>query len=157
MSDELTTEHIEQPRKATLRQRIREVVDGKQDTVLVPEWADITEDGQPPRFVVKSMNGKERAGYLKAAVDDEGNPNFEAIYPQLLIATTYEAVEKPVDPDDPANSEVYYEAGDKVFRSGDEDWLNDKNAAAVERIAKVAMKLSGMDGKAADEAGKASS
>lgn len=112
-----------------LREKILNSQDIKQQLVHVPEWeSDI---------LVKSMTGKERSLLFSTAIDAKGKLDFEKAYPIILIATAY-------DP----------ETGEKVFGPADMEQLNTKNAAAMERVAKVAMKLSGLDADAVERAEK---
>lgn len=92
---------------------------------------------------VRSMNGREKAMYIKAIVGDDAQADarkidFAAINPALMIATCYNPAKRP-------NGE--YVSGvsqHKLFRSGDESLINDKSAAVLEKIANVARLLSGM-------------
>jgi|SRR6185503_236619 len=110
-----------------LRARILNADDVRSEDVEVPEW------GVTVR--VQGMTGAERARYLQATVGEDGKPNFDRIYPEVLIACAY-------DP----------ETGEKVFEAADRDALNGKAAGATERIAKVAMRLSGIADDARAEA-----
>jgi hypothetical protein len=114
-----------------LRTKIFEADDGKSELVEVEEWGVKVE--------VRSMTGKRRAFMMTRFMGD-GGLDTERLYPELLIATVY-------DP----------ETGDMVFRPEDADALNERNAAALERIAQVALRLSGMTEKAQDDLGKDSS
>lgn len=101
------------------------------EIVHVPEW-DVT-------VAVKSMTGRARARLLKAAAQADGTMDFEALYPAILIACCF----------DPGTDEP-------VFTGADANWLNDKSAGPVERLAQVGMRLSGLSKEAVDE-GKGSS
>ena len=103
-----------------LRAKILNADDVQSESVEVPEWGVTVS--------VRGMTGAERAHYLSATVDENGKPRFDRIYPEILIACT-------TDP----------ETGEKVFEAADRDVLNGKGAAPTERIAKVAMRLSGID------------
>lgn len=105
-----------------LRSQILNADDSQVETVTVPEWAGVT-------LEMRGLTGKERARYMEEAFDvSTGTANFERIYPALIIASAH-------DP----------ETGDLVFEPADRDILNSKSAAALERIGKVAARLSGLD------------
>jgi len=104
---------------STLRDAILNADDGTKELVDVPEWGVTVE--------VRSMTGVQRAKFLTASVGDDGKPDFARTYPTLIIQTTF-------DP----------ETGDRVFEDADRDALNEKSAAATERIAKAALRVSGL-------------
>src|SRR5690606_8056060 len=110
----------------SLRERILSAQDIQSERVHVPEW-DVEVE-------VRSMTGQQRAAVLKGATVD-GEIDLEKLYPILLIETTY-------DP----------ESGERIFNPADRDALNAKNSGALERIAKVAMRLSGIEPGAEDAA-----
>lgn len=111
----------------SLREKILAAKDIRSERVHVPEWGVEVE--------VRSMTGQQRAAVLKGGSGEDGEIDLERLYPILLIETTY-------DP----------ESGDRVFSPADRDALNAKNSGALERIAKVAMRLSGIDPGAEDAA-----
>lgn len=86
------------------------------------------------------MTGRERAQAMKEYVGEDGSVDAERLYPALIVATVY-------DP----------ETNEPVFKPEDADTLNLKNSAALEKLATVSIRLSGMGQKAVDEAGKESS
>lgn len=110
----------------SLRERILSAQDIQSERVHVPEW-DVEVE-------VRSMTGAQRARVLQGATVD-GEVDLERLYPILLIETVY-------DP----------ETGEPVFEAADRDALNAKNSGALERIAKVAMRLSGIEPGAEDAA-----
>lgn len=110
----------------SLRERILSAQDIQSERVYVPEW-DVEVE-------VRSMTGAQRARVLQGATVD-GEVDLERLYPILLIETVY-------DP----------ETGEPVFEAADRDALNAKNSGALERIAKVAMRLSGIEPGAEDAA-----
>ena len=110
----------------SLREKILAAKDIRSERVHVPEWGVEVE--------VRSMTGAQRARVLQGATVD-GEVDLERLYPILLIETVY-------DP----------ETGEPVFDAADRDALNAKNSGALERIAKVAMRLSGIDAGAEDAA-----
>jgi len=89
---------------------------------------------------VRSMTARARARMVGSAQNENGKFNLEEVLPDLVIECTF-------DP----------ESGEKVFNPNDRDALMAKSAAAVEQIATVAMRLSGMGEEAVDSAGKDSS
>ena len=90
--------------------------------------------------LVKSMTARDRSRMIASSTDGSGNFNLEDVLPDMVIACTF-------DP----------ETGERVFLDTDRNALMAKSAAAIEQIAAVAMRLSGMDTTAVDEAGKGSS
>lgn len=114
---------------ANLRDKILNAKDIKSEVVEVPEWNVKVE--------VRGLTGAQRATLLKECIDRHGNVDFEKMYPLLLIATVY----------DPEN-------GEQVFTPADRDSLNKKSGGALEKVAKVAMKLSGLEQGAVAEKAK---
>ena len=113
----------------SIRERIKAAQDTTTEVVEVPEW-DV-------KIEVRSMTGRERAQMMQQAFDQEaGEVIIERFYPEVVIATAF-------DP----------ETGEKVFQPGDGEWLNAKNAGALERVAQVGLRLSGMDREAKERAG----
>lgn len=110
-----------------LRDRILNSNDEQTELVTVEQWG-VT-------ILVKSMSGKARAGLMNQCLNQKtGVMDMEKLYGLLVINTSY-------DPD----------TGQKVFEPADLDTLNGKNGAAMEKIAKVASRLSGMDDGAVDQ------
>jgi hypothetical protein len=107
------------------------VEDISRELVDVPEWGFT--------FEVRSMTAAERTHIMDLA-QKAGEVDLSLVYPEVVIATTY-------NPD----------TGDKVFTSDHRVALMAKNAAALDRLAKAGMRLSGMTEEAADAAGKDSS
>ena len=106
-----------------LREQILNTNDIQTELVYVDAWKVDVE--------VRGMTGKERAKILN---DLKGQLDFERMYPQIVISSTY-------DP----------ETGEKVFEWADIDMLNSKSGAALEKIAGVALQLSGLkDGQVAE-------
>lgn len=114
---------------ANLRDRILGAADIRRETVHVPEWDATVE--------VRGLNGTQRAKLMKTGFDARGAVDFEKLYPELLIASTY-------DP----------ETGQPVFTEADRDALNGKSGAALERLAQAAMRLSGLSPEAPAQAEK---
>lgn len=113
----------------SMRNAILAVDDIPTEMVEVPEWG-VT-------LLLKGMNGKQRAAFLKSATDAQGNVSFDRFYAELVIASAY-------DP----------ESGEQVFEAADRDALNEKSGRALERLASVATRLSGIGGGDLEEAKK---
>ena len=120
----------DEAQKSDLRGTILNSQDIPEETVEVPEWG--------VSILVRGMTGKQRARFLRASTDDNGEVNFERFYPELIIATSY----------DPANPQ------NLIFTSADRDALNAKSATALERLGKVASRLSGLGSSATEQAKK---
>lgn len=116
-------------RVSSLRDRIFASEDIESKVIEVPQWG--------VKLEVRALNGRARANLLRSYVNDDGSMNVEAMYPSLIIQSTY-------DP----------ETGEQVFSDEDVAALNAKSGAALEVIASTAMKLSGMAPEAVAEAGK---
>ncbi len=115
----------------SIRDQILNADDIKKESVEVPEWGVTLE--------VRGMSGGDRARILETAVDAMGNLSLQVVYPEIVIATTY----------DPAT-------GERIFDYGDTEAILAKNALAVDRIASVGMRLSGLGDAGVADAGKAS-
>jgi len=115
----------------SLRDQIIAADDIGKETVHIDIW-DVDVE-------VRTMTAAERSKMLNSAMDDSGNIDLEQLYPRILIATVF-------DP----------ESGEQVFSGDDVSALQNKSAAAVEKVAQKAMALSGLTPEAVDEAGKAS-
>lgn len=123
--------------KLSIRDQIIQADDIQIEQVPVPEWGVTIE--------VRGMNGAARARYMEMFRDEEtGRINYPALYPTALIECCY--IPDGMDG-----------AGGKVFREGDEDIINQKSGKALERVAAVAMRLSGMNEDSEEKAGKDSS
>lgn len=122
----------------SLAERIKNHDDFESEVVNVPEWGNV-------QIEIYRMDGLTRSKYLRAAQTEDGEVDWESIYPELIIATAHEP---STNGEGPTNR--------KVFEPSDRAWLNTKSAKALERLAKVAMRLSGI-GDSEDELGKPSS
>jgi hypothetical protein len=117
----------------SLRDQILAADDITSESVEIPEWKVTVE--------VRGMTGGDRAALMDEALDPEtGNVDLQKIYPDAVILTAY----------DPTTSE-------RVFGPEDRADLMAKSGVAIDRLASVAMRLSGFDGDAVDKAGKGSS
>lgn len=86
---------------------------------------------------VRSMSGKQRARLMKQVMDKDGKVDIERLYPDLVIATCYDV-----------------DTGERVFEQADRDQLSEKNSAALDKLAQTAMRLSGIQTNAVEEAAK---
>lgn len=113
-----------------LRDAIIQADDIQVEVVPVPEWGGI-------QIEVRGMNGHARAKYMEMFRDEEtGRINYPALYPTAIIECAY-------DP----------ETGERIFNDDDEPIINQKSGKALERLASVAMRLSGMSEDSEKEAG----
>ncbi len=116
--------------KNDIRTKIFSANDIKNELVKVEEW-DVT-------IKVKTLTGRQRSEMMNSALNlQTGTVDFVKMYPELLISACY-------DP----------ETDEKLFTEGDMDQLNEKSGAAIEKIATVVLRLSGMDKDAAERAEK---
>lgn len=103
------------------RDEILAVTDRTYEYVNVPEWGG--------RVKVRSLDGRERARWQKGSLEIKGKTqtvNFD-VSTVLLVALS-----------------VVDEKGSRLFADGDLRELSRKNSAALERVADVAMRLSGI-------------
>lgn len=101
------------------------------EAVEVPEWGVTVE--------VRSMSAGARSVLLQTCIVN-GEVDIAALTPGLVIASTF-------DP----------ESDEPVFTVADTGFIDARNSKAVDRIAEVAMRLSGLEPEAKDKAGKDSS
>ena len=116
----------------SLRDQIFATQDIPSESVDVPEWG--------VKLEVRGMTGAERTRIMDLAVDTKGGINLQFVYPEIVIATTF-------DPN----------TGLQVFTPNDQGTLLSKSANALDRLAGVGMRLSGFTQEASDEKGKDSS
>ncbi|WLD92642.1 hypothetical protein [Alkalihalobacillus sp. AL-G] len=105
---------------ANLRDQILNKKDIDSELVTIPEW-DAEVD-------VRGLSGSARNRILSKAIDKKGNVDLDSIYPDLIIASTYDR-----------------NTGERIFGREDRDAINAKSGKALERITRVAMRLSGLD------------
>lgn len=118
---------------SNIRDQVRESDDIESEQITVEQWNNVT-------LEVRSMTGRARARMFKGISNvDSGEVDIEKMYPEIIVNTCY-------DP----------ETGERVFSEEDVDWLNTKSSGALEKVARVGMRLSGMDRQAETEAGKLS-
>jgi hypothetical protein len=113
----------------SLRDQILASDDIPTELVEVPEWGVIIE--------VRGMNGADRARIIEAASLADGRMGVGSMYAETVITACY-------DP----------ETGEKVFAPEDLGPLMAKSASAIDRLASVGMRLSGMSPEAQDDAGR---
>lgn len=118
---------------SALKQAIAEVNDETSEDVFVPEW-DVT-------LQVRSLTGQARANIVQNLAERGESASFMALYPELIIQTVY-------DPD----------TGALVFEDTEADraLILSKNATALERVAKVSLRMSGLAQESEEEVGKPS-
>lgn len=111
-----------------LRDLILASDDITREMLVVPEWQGIEVE-------VVSLSGKERAALLQDAANNNGKIDLGKLYPDLVILSC-----------------VYPGTSDKIFQPADRGAVAGKNGAALERVAQVAMRLSGLSEDVAAEA-----
>ncbi len=116
-----------------LRDTILSAQDIPSEELHVKEW-DVT-------VLVKGMSAGERITLMQNAYDQQTQQvNMAAVYPDIVVSCVH-------DPD----------SGDAIFTTADKDALMSKSSAAIEAIAAVGLRLSGIGSDEQDEAGKGSS
>jgi hypothetical protein len=118
---------------ASLRDKIFSAQDIPTETVSIPEWGvDV---------LVRGMSAGDRITLMQNAFDQTTQQvNMSIVYPDVVVACTY-------DPD----------SSEPVFTPADKDAILAKSSAAVERLANVGLRLSGIGKDEQDAAGKDSS
>lgn len=111
--------------------------------VKISEWGDL-------ELEIRSMTGNERAVYLAnmqamAPGGDMNKVDWKNLYPSLLSQVVFAPGR------DEAGTWVPKISDKKVFTPGDVDALNAKSARAIERLARVAQQLSGLNNVEDDE------
>jgi hypothetical protein len=116
----------------SLSERIRLAEDLTRELVELPEWGVTIQ--------VRALPVGERLRLAREwRVENEEDGINENFYPTLLVASVY-------DP----------ETGDPVFGEDALEWLNEKSSGPVERLAQVAVRLSGLGPTGVDDAGEGS-
>lgn len=116
----------------SLRDQILNADDIDSELVEIPAWGVTVE--------VRSMDGRARTRLLKSTTDGNGDVDMEKVYPEMVILCSH-------DP----------ETGERIFTEDDRDAILAKAAGPIELLALAAMRVSGMNGTAVDEAGNDSS
>jgi len=115
-----------------LYDKIKNSDDIRKEIVHVPQWDCDVE--------ARTMSGLERAMLLGGCIGKDGNVIQSKFQSGLLIACLH-------DP----------ETGEKLFSESDAEWLMGKSSGAIEKLASVAMRLSGLTKEAMEDAEKNSS
>jgi hypothetical protein len=116
-----------------LRDKILAAQDIPSETVEIPEWG--------VELLVKGMTAGDRLLLMQNAYDQTTQQvNMAIVYPDVVVACAY-------DP----------ESGEPVFSSDDKGELMKKASAAIERLAGIGLRLSGIGQVEQDAAGKDSS
>lgn len=105
---------------ADLREQILNSDDIKKENVKVDEWGVEVE--------VRGMTGAARNRLINKNMGKNGEMDLNGMYPDLIVSSVY-------DP----------KSGEQVFSEKDKDTLNAKSSGALEKVAQVAMRLSGLD------------
>lgn len=113
----------------SLRESILNANDLESTIVELPVWG--------VRLEVRSLDGRSRARLLSTAAKPDGSVDLERLYPDMVIACTY-------DP----------ETGERVFTDDDREVLLGKSASQLEKLALAAMEVSGMTPGSQEAAGK---
>jgi hypothetical protein len=115
-----------------IRDRVRAIDDITREVVEIPEWTD----GEGiVQVEVRSLTlGVRNKIAIQSRDRKTQKTDTTRFYPKLVIAASYE----------PGTNQ-------KAFEPDDESWLTEKNAAALDRLAKVALRLSGMAEEPTDE------
>lgn len=116
-----------------LRDKILAANDIPSQLVRIDEW-DVD-------LMVKGMSAGDRISLMQGAFDQAtGQVNMAAVYPDVVVACVF-------DP----------ETNDPIFTNADKTAILAKSSAAVEKIADVGLRLSGIGKEESDAAGKDSS
>lgn len=115
---------------ASLRDKIFAAQDIPSEVVTIPEWGvDV---------LVRGMSAGDRITLMQNAFDQTTQQvNMSIVYPDVVVACTY----------DPTSEEPVFTADDKTA-------ILAKSSAAVERLANVGLRLSGIGQEEQDAAGK---
>ncbi len=118
---------------ASLRDKILAAQDIPSEVVTIPEWGvDV---------LVRGMSAGDRITLMQNAFDQTTQQvNMSIVYPDVVVACTY----------DPSSDEA-------IFTDEDKAAILAKSSAAVERLANVGLRLSGLGKDEQDAAGKDSS
>jgi hypothetical protein len=115
----------------SLKDRIFASQDLTNEVVDIPEWG--------VKLEVRSMSAGDRSRSIRNWVGEDNQVDLVRFYPAIIAASVF-------DP----------ESGERVFTDADAEKLNEKSSRVIERLAQVALRLSGMTQEAVDEAGEGS-
>ena len=118
---------------ASLRDKILAAQDIPAEVVTIPEWGvDV---------LVRGMSAGDRITLMQNAFDQATQQvNMSIVYPDVVVACAF----------DPASDEA-------IFTDADKPAILAKSSAAVEKLANVGLRLSGIGKDEQDAAGKGSS
>lgn len=117
----------------SLRDKILATDDIPSETAMIKEWN--------VEVLVRGMSAGDRITLMQNAYDhDTGQVNMAAVYPDVVVSCL-------IDP----------ETGEPVFTADDKSLLMSKSSAAIEQIAAIGLRLSGIGQGEQDAAGKDSS
>lgn len=105
---------------SSLRDKILAAPDIQSEAVFIPAWNVTVE--------VRGMTGQQRGAFLQEVMLKNGQMDFQKMYQLLLVLTVF----------DPEN-------GEPIFKMGDLDAIGGKSGAALELVAQVSMRLSGLN------------
>lgn len=118
---EPNTNGAESPVVFLSREAIMGAMDLQQEVVAVPEWGG--------SVIVRGLTGLDRDSFERAMLDVRGNDakvNWRNFRAKLICRSVVDA------------------AGKRIFRDEDADMLGAKSAVALQRIFRVAQRLSGL-------------
>jgi hypothetical protein len=116
-----------------LRDKILAAQDIPTEKVNIPEWG--------VELLVKGMSAGDRITLMQNAYDQNTQQvNMAAVYPDIVVSCVF-------DP----------ETDEHIFTDSDKSALMGKSSAAIEAIASVGLRLSGIGNEQADALGKDSS
>jgi hypothetical protein len=116
-----------------LRDKIFAADDVESRELFISDW-DVT-------ILMRGMTAKDRLDLMDRAFNqDTGRVDLKVMYPELVVACSF-------DP----------ETKEPIFTEEDKADLLSKSSAALEKVAEVALELSGMGSDVQDAAGKVSS
>ena len=107
---------------ALTRTQIQTASDIKTERVDVPEWGGYV--------IAKAMTGFEREQFEQMVAQPGADGKVQISYKQMRITAVIACA---VD-----------DNGAHIFTDADRDWLNNKSGAALDRVASVILRLSGI-------------
>lgn len=116
-----------------MRLMAQQASDIKSETVEIPEWDLIGENA----VRIKGLTGREREEYEQSCLKP-GKPGraSEIIYKDMKIKLVMLCA---------------FSGNERVFMDGDESWLGEKSATALQKLYNVAAKLSALSAEDVDE------
>lgn len=120
----------EEKKVISLREQILTADDIQKEIITVPEWKNV-------KLEIRGLTGAQRGKLMALSSKVKGELTTDVLYPELLIACVY-------DP----------KTGKRVFERSDQEVINQKSGGVLEKIAKIAAKLSGISQDDVEEAEK---